>query len=171
MEKYYSHFNADIPELVDQLTKFIVEVNEFLLNLTRDERYSSSRTRGKSPCSNVTFEDDPWSFQGERHRGNAPLVDYATISFRGGSVWTITRSSKLLCFKEANNVQRCLQGAAKNYRPELPWCGPEEFYDSKTGLTYRAICFGEDKAFFISEAIYTPEGVLIWRATCKGGYV
>lgn len=172
MEKYYSHINSNTPGLTDRLANFIVEVNEFLLNLTRDERYSSSRTKGKSACSNVTFEDGPWGFKGERHRGNVPLVDYAVISFRNQEVWKITRTSRTIRLKDTKNIQHCLQGAAKNYRTELPWCGPEEFRDDKTGLIYRANYFGKDEGvFYINEVVYDPQGVPVWHANCRGGYV
>ena len=170
MEKYYAHSDSNKPELVDELKDFIIKINKYLVSLVNDERYHPSQTRGKSHCSNITIEDGPWSFKGKRHRGATPLVDKATISYRGREVWRISRKAEQLR-PPVDKVQCCLRGVAENYDADKPWCGPSLYLDKKTKYVYKATYSGADEDFFIKEIIYDSYGVPIWQAVCEGGYI
>ena len=171
MERYYSQFDASIPELADELKDFIVKINKFLLGLTDDGKYHLSQTRGQSSYSKVTFEDQPWKFEGQRHRKDIPLVDKATIDYRGNEAWRMTRRSNFIAPNDQtkDNIKHCLQGAAKNYDPKLPWHGPAHFIDKQTGLIYKALYSGTDQSFIIRETVCDSHGAPLWEAICTGG--
>ncbi len=176
MEKYYAHSDSNKPEPTDEFThsnlsSFIIKINKYLLGLVNDERYHPSQTRGKSHCSNITIEDGPWSFKGKRHRGATPLVDKATISYRGREVWRITRKAEQLIPRADRGVQSCLRGVAENFDMNKPWSGPSLFLDKKTGFVYKATHSGTINDFFIKEFIYDTFGALVWQAVCEGGYI
>lgn len=171
MEKYYSQFDFNTPKMVDELKEFIVKINKFLLGLTDDGKYHPSQTRGKSSYSKVTFEDQPWQFEGRQHRKDIPLVDKAIVNYRGKEAWRMTRRSSFITPNDQtkDDIKHCLQGAAKNYDPKLPWRGPAQFTDKQTGLIYRALYSGTDQSFVIRETIYDPHGAPLWEGLCTGG--
>lgn len=173
MEKYYSHFNSDIPELEQELKNFIVQINDFLVYLVEDAKYHKSRTHGQSATCDIVYEKSPWFFKGRRHRDNMPYTDEAIIIFREQTAWRMVRKSKVTDIGDLFNgdTQHCLREVAKNCDPNRPWCGPSKFVDAQTGLTYEANYRGTDKKFEIKETVRDDCGVLIWQATCEGGYV
>lgn len=165
-------FSKETTELVDEFKSFIAQVNEYLAKLRQDTRYHASNTRGKSKCRHITIEDGDWKFFGELLRENQPYTDKAVFYYRGTEIWDMTRKSQPTndSYQRGEDVLVCLQNAATHYNKDKPWCGPSSYHDADTKLNYNASYAGTDDHFVIEETVRDKHGILLWMATCEGGY-
>lgn len=166
-------FSKEVPELVSDFKQFVASVNKYLLGLQNDPRYHESATRGKSKSKTVTFEDGNWKFCGKLTREGQPYTEEAIFYFRGEEIWRMERNFRLYeaAYQHEDAVTHCMLAAAAEYDAETPWRGPECILDDEVQLQYVSVYSGTDDDFTIEETIRNVYGVVLWMATCRGGYL
>ena len=175
---HHNFFSPNDPELVEEFKRFVIMVNEYLCLQSDDVCYHASRTKGQAKHRLITIKVDLWKFSGELIREEQPYTDRATFYYRGEKMWEMRRRITMMpagsdLGKDGvlSRVQFCALAAAKNYNPDIPWCGPRYFTDDKTGLHYEAEYYDQGvDGFSIEESIRDPYGALLWTAICEGGY-
>lgn len=171
--KIHYFFSKEVPELVSDFKQFVASVNKYPLGLQNDPRYHKSATRGKSKGRTVTFEDGNWKFCGKLTREGQPYTEEAIFYFRGEEIWRMERHPMLLetAYQREDAVTHCMLAAAAEYDAETPWRGPQCLTDEAVQLQYESVYSGTDDDFTIEETIRDAYGVILWMATCRGGYL
>lgn len=177
--RIHPFFDQEDPELVRLFKNFVNMVNDYLCFQCEDVCYHPSMTRGKAKHRKITIQDGLWGFSGELIREDQPYTDRAVFTYCNEKIWEMKRRITMTPSDSnshdngiANRVQYCALSAAKNYNPDIPWCGPRYFTDDKTGLHYEASYYDHgEEGFTIEESIRDPFGSLLWTAVCEGGYV
>ena len=171
--KTHYFFNRELPELVDEFKQSIASVNKYLLRLQNDPQYHSSATRGKSKSKTVTFENENWKFCGKLTRKDQPYTEEAIFYFRDKEIWRMERKSQLseVAYQREDAIRHCMLTAAAKYDTEKPWRGPQCSLDEAVQLEYESVYSGTDDDFTIEETIRDAYGVILWMATCRGGYL